>query len=118
MLSPIFLALILVMELQGNGAAGVLHGWQWGLLPMAGVVTTVPLLLFSTGMHTTSMSLSGILMYINPTMQLLISVWLYHEEFTTTHAILFAFVWTGLVLYLISDRRKAKVATEEDNLCE
>jgi len=108
MFSPLFLCLILFMEFRGTGAAGVLQGWQWILLPMAGVVTTVPLLLFSAGMHTTSMSLSGILMYINPTLQLLISVWLYHEEFTTTHAILFAFVWTGLALYLISDRLKAK----------
>ena len=49
---------------------------------------------------------------------LLISVLLYHEEFTMTHAILFGFVWSGLVLYLISgfakDRRKAK---KEEHPC-
>ena len=54
------------------------------------------------------MTLSGILMYINPTLQLLVSVVLFHEEFTATHAILFAFVWTGLVLYLIAGMRQRK----------
>lgn len=101
-LTPFFLIFMGWMEWQGRGAVGVLHGWQWLLLPLAGVVTSIPVLLYSEGMRTTSMSLSGILMYINPTLQLLLSVWLYHEEFTTTHAILFAFVWSGLVLYLLS----------------
>lgn len=101
-LAPFFLLLIGWMEWRRTGAGGVLQGWQWALLPLAGVVTSVPLMLFSAGMRTTPMSLSGILMYINPTMQLLLSVWLYQEEFTTTHAILFAFVWSGLVLYLLS----------------
>ena len=106
MLAPVFLGILLWMERQGRGAVGILQGWQWILLPVAGVATSVPLMLFSAGMKTTSMSLSGILMYINPTLQLLVSVWLYHEEFTTTHAILFAFVWGGLVLYLFSGRQK------------
>ena len=62
------------------------------------------------------MTLAGILMYINPTLVLLISVWLYHEEFTTTHAILFTFVWSGLILYLLSgflQKRK-----KEETSCE
>lgn len=112
MLSPVFLALLVWMELHGNGAAGVLSGGRWLLLPVAGIVTTVPLMLFSEGMKTTPMTVSGILMYINPTLQLLVSVWLYHEEFTATHAILFAFVWSGLALYLISGR-KGKHKKEE-----
>lgn len=102
MLTPVFLAIMVWMDGRGTGAVGALQGWQWLLLPVAGIVTSVPLMLFSMGMRTTSMTLSGILMYVNPTLQLLISVWLYHEEFTTTHAILFAFVWSGLILYLLS----------------
>ena len=39
-------------------------------------------------------------MYINPTLQLLVSVLIYHEAFTMTHVILFAFVWAGLALYV------------------
>jgi len=101
-LAPFALIFMGVSELQGNGAIGVLSGAQWLLLPVAGIVTTVPLLYYAKGIKTTPMTLSGILMYVNPTLQLLVAVVLYHEEFTATHAILFAFVWSGLVLYLIA----------------
>ncbi len=105
-LTPVMAAIVLWSELHGAGAIGALHGWQWLLLPMAGVVTTLPLLFFAVGIKETSMTLSGILMYVNPTLQLLIGVLLYHERFTTTHGILFGFVWTGLALYLISSLRR------------
>lgn len=101
-LAPFALIFMGVSELQGNGAIGVLSGAQWLLLPVAGIVTTVPLLYYAKGIKTTPMTLSGILMYVNPTLQLLVAVLLYHEEFTATHAILFAFVWSGLVLYLVA----------------
>lgn len=116
-LSPVFLALLIWTELTGRGAVQVLHGWQWLLLPATGVVTTVPLILFSSGMKTTPMTISGLLMYVNPTLQLLISVWLYHEEFTETHATLFAFVWGGLVLYLISGRIEQGKHKKEEHPC-
>ena len=110
--APLFLALVIWMEARGMGAIGAMQGWQWLLLPAAGIVSTVPLLFFSSGVKTTPMTLSGILMYINPTLQFLVSVVLYHEIFTVTHAILFGFVWSGLVLYLISgflkDRKKGE----------
>lgn len=112
--APLALAVVLWMETHGTGAAGVLQGWQWLLLPMAGVVTTVPLLLFGVGIKTTPMSLSGVLMYINPTMQMLLSVLLYGEEFTTTYAILFGFVWTGLVLYLAPGLLRSRKQTVKE----
>ena len=101
-LAPFALVFMGFSEMQGTGAVGALSGAQWLLLPAAGIVTTVPLLYYAKGIKTTPMTLSGILMYINPTLQLLVAVVLYHEEFTATHAILFAFVWSGLVLYLIA----------------
>ena len=116
-LAPFALVLIFWMEAHGTGAAGVLSGWQWLLLPVSGVVTTVPLMFFAAGMKTTPMTLSGILMYINPTMQLLLSVALYGEAFTATHAILFGFVWTGLILYLISGARENRRHREEEKPC-
>ena len=97
-LAPFALVLIFWMEAHGTGAAGVRSGWQWLLLPVSGVVT-------------------GILMYINPTMQLLLSVALYGEAFTATHAILFGFVWTGLILYLISGARESRRHREEEKPC-
>lgn len=115
-LAPFALAFALWAESRSSGAIGVLHGWQWLLLPLAGLVTTVPLLFFAYGIKETPMSLSGILMYINPTLQLLMSVLVFHEEFTLTHGILFGFVWTGLVLYVVSGMRNRK--QKETVICE
>ena len=104
------------MEAHGTGAAGVLSGWQWLLLPVSGVVTTVPLMFFAAGMKTTPMTLSGILMYINPTMVLLLGVFLYGEEFTRTNQIVFAFVWVAVLLFvgdnLVQHHRMAKKLEE------
>ncbi len=116
-LSPLALVFLVWADLGGTGAVGVLHGWQWLLLPAAGVVTTVPLLFFARGIKTTPMSLSGILMYVNPTLQLLISTLFYHEAFTTTHAILFGFVWSGLALYLLSGVLKNRKTKKEEPTC-
>lgn len=117
-LSPFALVFMAAAEVRGAGAVGVLHGWQWLLLPAAGVVTTVPLLFFAKGIKSTPMTLSGILMYINPTLQLLLSVLLYQEEFTTTHAILFGFVWSGLALYLLSSLLRERKHKKEETPCE
>lgn len=117
-LSPFALVFMAVAEVRGAGAVGVLHGWQWLLLPAAGVVTTVPLLFFAKGIKSTPMTLSGILMYINPTLQLLLSVLLYQEAFTTTHAILFGFVWSGLALYLLSSLLRERKYKKEETPCE
>ncbi len=78
------------------------------LIPTMGVVTTVPLLFFAVGMKDTSLSLAGVLMYINPTIQLLLGVFIMGEEFTTTHAWMFAFVWSGVALFLADGFRERK----------
>ena len=117
-LSPFALVFMAAAEVRDAGAVGVLHGWQWLLLPAAGVVTTVPLLFFAKGIKSTPMTLSGILMYINPTLQLLLSVLLYQEEFTTTHAILVGFVWSGLALYLLSRLLRERKYKKEETPCE
>lgn len=115
-LLPFAVVLVAWMELRGTGAVGVLQGWQWLLLPASGLVTGLPLVMFSAGLKTTPMTLAGILMYINPTLQLLVSVAVYHEAFTATHATLFAFVWVGLILYVISGFRQQR--KREERVCE
>ena len=81
---------------------------EYLLIPTMGVATTVPLLLFAIGMKDTSLSLAGVLMYINPTIQLLLGVFIMGEEFTTIHAIMFAFVWAGVALFLTDGFRERK----------
>lgn len=109
LVSPVFLLIMITMESQGMGCAGHLEGWQYLLIPVAGIVTSVPLLVYAKGIQGTSLALSGILMYINPTLQLLIGVFLYQEPFTKAQGVTFVFVWAAVILFLADSLRRAKL---------
>lgn len=78
------------------------------LLIATGPITSIPLMLFAKGIKGTSIVTSGILMYINPTLQLLVGVFIYNEAFTQTNAITFAFVWAAVILFVFDSLRKHK----------
>ena len=100
--TPLAIVFIIYMEIQGQGALATLSGWQNLLLPLSGIVTSIPLILFAKGLQTTSYNLSGILMYINPTMEMLVGMLIYQERFTSVQTLTFAFVWCAVIIYLIS----------------
>lgn len=108
--TPIALFIIIYFETQRIGSIGTLNSWQFILLPISGIVTSIPLLLFAAGIKKISMSLSGILMYINPTLQFLVGILLYNESLTAVNIITFIFVWIALLLFIISNKKSAKVS--------
>lgn len=65
----------------------------------AGIVTTLPLLLFATAVRQIPMTLIGVLQYIAPTLQLATGVLFYHEPFGRNQAIGFSGVWAGLLVF-------------------
>jgi chloramphenicol-sensitive protein RarD len=70
-----------------------------GLLLMAGIVSTTPLLLFTAAARRLQYSTLGMLQFLAPTLQFLIGIW-YGEPFTTAHAIAFPAIWIALGLYV------------------
>ena len=82
---------------------------ETGLLLLAGIVSTTPLLLFTAAARRLAYSTLGMLQFIAPTLQFLIAVLLYGERFTTAHAIAFPAIWTALVLYVIAMLRAPKL---------
>ena len=73
---------------------------ETGLLVLAGIVSTTPLLLFTAAARKLPYSTLGMLQFIAPTLQFLIAVLLYDEAFTLAHAIAFGAIWTALALYV------------------
>jgi chloramphenicol-sensitive protein RarD len=71
-----------------------------GLLVLAGIVSTTPLLLFTAAARRLPYSTLGMLQFLAPTLQFLIAVLLYGEPFTRSHAVAFAAIWTALALYV------------------
>jgi chloramphenicol-sensitive protein RarD len=83
----------------GNGAFFNSGAISDVLLMGAGIITAVPLLLFSSAARRIPLSLIGILQYIAPTLQFLLGVLVYKEPFTTTKFIGFGIVWAALIIY-------------------
>lgn len=102
--APFALAFIVLLELRGGGATAVLSGWRLLLLPLAGVVTAAPLLLFSSGVRHVPYSVSGMLTFISPTLQLLIGALIYREPVTPASLLTFALAWAALVLFFAGNR--------------
>jgi len=77
------------------------------LLILAGLVTVVPLALFTIGAKLLPMTTVGILFFVTPTIQFLVGYLLYDEQININQLIGFVGVWIGLVLYCYALIRKA-----------
>lgn len=71
------------------------------LLVGAGIVTTIPLLLFASAARRVPLSVVGILQYLSPTLQFLCGVLIFHEPFNQSQLIGFGFVWLALIIFAI-----------------
>ena len=105
---PLAVLFILYAQFSGLTTYASLSGGEMALLVLSGIVTSVPLILFAGGIKGTSMTVSGILMYVNPTLQLLLGVFAYGEEFTRASAVTFAFVWLAVILFVGDNLRGRK----------
>ena len=93
-------ALLLWFEYQGVGAIFHTGIGATVLLIGAGIVTTVPLILFVYAARNIPLTLLGILQYTTPTLNLLLGILVYGEEFPSARLMGFLLVWSGLVIYL------------------
>lgn len=105
---PIAIVFIAYAQFSGFTTFSSLTTAEALLIIATGPITSIPLMLFAKGIKGTSIVTSGILMYINPTLQLLVGVFIYNEAFTQTNAITFAFVWAAVILFVFDSLRKHK----------
>lgn len=70
------------------------------LLAGAGIITTIPLLLFGHAAHKIPMSTLGLLQYLAPSINLVLGVFVYGEDFSLQRLVGFLLIWTGLALYI------------------
>ena len=98
-------ALVYLIVVQANGTGGFLHdGLTVDLLLIgAGVVTTIPLLMFASAAKEIPLNMIGVLQYFAPTIQFLIGVFVYKEPFDTTRFIGFGIVWLALIIFWVEN---------------
>ncbi|MEQ5870415.1 EamA family transporter RarD [Sagittula sp. NFXS13] len=97
-LSPIALCWLAVVHGRGDGVFGADLGTS-ALLMFSGLLTALPLILFSAAAQRVNMVTVGLLQYINPTLQFFCAVVLFGEALNTFQLAAFGLIWTALALY-------------------
>jgi chloramphenicol-sensitive protein RarD len=94
-------ALLFIFFLELSGSGSFLRGDLTikTLLPLAGVVTSVPLLFFAFGARNITLTTLGLLQYVAPSLQLMVGVFIYHESFPKIRMFGFMFIWIALLIY-------------------
>jgi len=72
------------------------------LLISAGAITALPLMAFAAATQRLKLVTVGMLMYINPTLQLLTAVWVFGEPMSSARLLSFALIWSGLLVFSYS----------------
>lgn len=68
-----------------------------------GVVTAVPLVLFSYGANLLPLNVLGFFQYISPTIGLLLGIFFFHETFGMAQISALGFVWAAIVLFTVAE---------------
>ena len=94
----------------------VQNGWNLNLLLLAaGVVTTVPLLLFTAGARLIPLSTLGFIQYLGPSIMFLLAITLYGEPIQGAKLLTFAFIWLALALFSLESWTQARRARQITN---
>lgn len=108
-LTPIAIIQLVVVGATTGLVWGTQGAWHTALVPLAGVITAVPLLLFAAGARRAPLVLIGLMQFIAPIMQFITGAWIMQEPMPLERWIGFGLVWIALIVLsadsLISARR-------------
>ena len=82
------------------------------LLIAGGVITTIPLALFSAGARILPLNTIGFIQYLAPSLTFILTIFVFKEPFNLDLLMTFGFIWAGLVVYtvgVIRNNRRKKV---------
>lgn len=106
LLAPIAAAYLIAIH---GGVMPTANGTTWALLVGTGVITAVPLVLFTSAARRLPLSTVGFLQYLAPTGQFLLAVLAFGEPLARDRLFAFAWIWAGLVVFSIDLVRVTRV---------
>ncbi len=110
---------LVICETNGTGITGNLSWTFWPLIALSGIVTAVPLIFFAEGMKRLPLTIMGFLQYLSPTLQLIMGIFVFKEDFDLTTLTAFAFIWVGVIMFTYSQyavlKGKAAVAINSES---
>ncbi len=81
------------------------------LLIFGGVISALPILLFSLSMKAVPLNHTGVMQFIGPSLQFLIGYFIYSEPVSNGRLFAFVLVWIGVALYIRDIWTKSKIPT-------
>ncbi len=108
-IAPLFIGLLFARgvgethSINGDGSTSTLL-----LIALTGLVTVVPLVLFAAAAKKVSLTVIGLMQYINPVMQFLIGWQLFGENVSTGRLLGFGWIWAALVLVATDEVRSKR----------
>jgi chloramphenicol-sensitive protein RarD len=99
LLAPLAVGYLIWCELHGTATFGHSSGRVDALLLVGGIVTSIPLFLFSYGARLVPYSTIGVLQFIAPSLQLACGLVVFGEPFESARATGFVLIWLGLLIY-------------------
>ncbi len=76
------------------------------LLMFSGVLTGLPLMMFSYATQRVRLSTVGLVQYLNPTLQFVVALLAFGEPLTHAHAVAFPLIWAALAIYSVASLRR------------
>ncbi|WP_019518963.1 EamA family transporter RarD [Faucicola boevrei] len=98
MLVPIFLAWFAMHDVASSQSSFWVSSDIF-LLMLAGPITLIPLLMYNKATKMVAFSLLSFMNYLTPSIIFFMAIFLYHEPFSMSKLITFAFIWTGLAFF-------------------
>ena len=107
--STVAIPALLFLLIRGNASSNLNISTSVTILVLlSGLATGIPLLLFASSARRIPLSILGLLQYITPTLQLLLGVFAYGEDFDGTRFIGYSIIWFGLLLFAVDSFAAAR----------
>lgn len=71
------------------------------LLGLSGIITAIPLLLFAEALKRAPLNVVGFVQYLNPTIQLAIAIFIFHEPFKFENLYGFVAIWIAILVFIV-----------------
>ncbi|NTY59027.1 EamA family transporter RarD [Mycolicibacterium sphagni] len=106
--APFAIAYIVVLQLSGHGQFTNNGAGHIALMILSGPITAIPLLFFAAAAQRLPLVTLGLLMYLNPAMQMTWGVVVAHEPMPPARWAGFALIWLALLVFSGDALRRAR----------
>jgi chloramphenicol-sensitive protein RarD len=108
LVAPLALAYVIAIEAAGDGGFFTNGPGHSALMVVTGLVTAIPLLFFAAAAQRLPMVTLGLLMYLNPVMQMTWGLVVGHEPMPPARWLGFALIWVALAVFSVDAVLRAR----------